>query len=205
MGIRSLLNLHLADFVKNIIFTPRKAFNDIKNGKYDIGVYFFFALGAAITFSKAVFTGHVVYQGPEPFVNKTIILLVRYLRILEVAWVVRHLTYFLFLLCVVLLCKMFTRRFDTKPLMLSFMSLSAIGVIMQFIFYVLKHLVPSEIILVLFWVTYLWVVVLSLLAIKETQNISNIKALICFFAPALIFIPIAGPTLIAPYLTSLGR
>lgn len=84
------------------------------------------------------------------------------------------------------------------------MSISGIGIIMQLLMIVFLSIFPYSLIKTIIFVIYFWVIILSILAIKITQNISLIKAVVCLVVSAIPFFMIALPLVISPYLAWLN-
>jgi hypothetical protein len=83
------------------------------------------------------------------------------------------------------------------------MSISGIGIIARIFMLIVGPILPTVILSVFRYLFLLWVVALSLWAIKDIQGISLSKAAFCYFVGALPFLFFGGKPVLAPYLAYL--
>jgi len=186
--------------VRGIIFSPNKVFKQVAKGGDTKEIFFIFTMGAILTFAKSF----LVEQGALAstfFVEEKIIKLLAFVSIPQVIWIIGYGGYFLFIFCILALCKLFGAKAQGKSLVFSLMSISGLGVVIQILFYGFQFFIPKELLSICTYLVFFWVILLSLSAIKSTQAISLPKSLLCFFIPAVFFIPFTvGLPVVAPYL-----
>lgn len=186
---------------QGVILYPGGVFVDIKKGKLMNETLLVFCFGALITFIKSFFQeGQLVNFFEDNRINN----ILGILSIPQVLWIISYVSYFIFISVMLIICRLFYKKIESKNLILSIMSLSVIGVVMQILFYAFKFIVPQEYLIIGSNLIYLWVVILSIWAIKATQNFSFFKSTICFVIPALPFIFWVYLAGMAPYLMWLG-
>jgi hypothetical protein len=185
--------------IKETMLSPRRLFENIRDGKFTREIYISFFCGALLTFVKSLLINRKSFASTF-FTNDVLNSLVVLLNNPQVYWFVGYVGYFIFILLVLAMCKLFNKQAVLKPVALAIMSLGGLGVTMQILFYVLKFTPLHNLILFVGYLVFLWVVFLSITAIKTTQNMSYPKAIICFLIPALPAIFMAALTGIAPYL-----
>ena len=174
---------------------------DIKKGKLMNETLLVFCLGALITFIKSFFQeGQLVNFFEDDRINN----ILGMLSIPQVLWIISYASYFIFIFVMLIICRLFNKKIESKHLALAIMSLSGLGVVMQILFYAFKFILPQEYLIIGSNLIYLWVVILSIWAIKATQNLSFFKSIICFVIPALPFIFWVYLAGMAPYLMWLG-
>ena len=193
--------LNVAKFLKNIVFDPTGVFNKLKKGQLVFETYVVFLIGASITFFKTIrLRGRSIHF----FEDRSVSQILSFFAIPQVKWVFVYIIYFLFVLILSISGRIFFKRIEFRPLFLCLMSISGIGIILQAVFFVLHYIIPQNINFYLTYVAFVWVVVLSLLAIKYSQEISISKSLLLLIIAGLPIIFIAGLTGISPYLAWLN-
>jgi hypothetical protein len=186
---------------KNIIMYPNRAFVNIRERNFLNEVLLVFLFGALITLIKSFSQkGKIVNFFEYHQVNEFLTVL----SIPQVLWITSYASYFIFIFIMLLVCRVFKRQIESKHLVLSIMSLSGVGVVIQILFYAFKFVFPQEYLIIGSNIIFLWVVILSIWAIKATQNFSVFKSIICFLIPALPFIFLVYLAGMAPYLMWLG-
>lgn len=187
--------------VRDIIILPNSVFENIRNDKLFKEVYTIFCIGALITFLKTF----MIKQKTITFFNyEKLNVIISWLSIPQIYWFMSYLSYFIFILCLFTICKFFNKQATLKTLVVSLMSISGIGVVLQVLFYILKFIMPKNFILISTYLVYFWVIILSISAIKTTQDISFPKAIICFLLASLPFVFLALFVSISPYLAWLN-
>jgi hypothetical protein len=83
------------------------------------------------------------------------------------------------------------------------MSLSGVGIFARIFMSIIDLIFPKTILLGCQYLFLVWVVAISLWAIKESQGVSLSKAAFCFFAGVLPFFIFGGFSMLAPYLAFL--
>jgi len=183
--------------LKDIVIRPRRLFEQISNGKLSREVYITFGLGAFITFSKTfALKQHEINFFNNYHLNQILSLLSNP----QIKWVLLYIFYFLFLFLIFSLCKFFFKQAKWKPLLLSLMSISGIGVISQILFFLFNFIFPKNLSAILSYLIFLWVAFLSVWAIKYSQNLPVTKSIILFLISALPIIFIIRLVGISPYL-----
>jgi len=185
------------NLLKDIVIRPRSLFEQISNGTISKEVYFIFGLGAIITFSK---TFALKQHEINIFNNYQINQLLSFLSHPQIKWILLYIFYFLFLYLIFRLCNLFFKQAKWKTLLLSLMSISGIGVVSQILFFLFSLIFPNSLNVFLSYIIFLWVAILSVLAIKDSQNLPLTKSIILFVISALPIIFIIRLVGISPYL-----
>ena len=180
--------------LNGLICAPNKVFMEIKNGSFYKEVKLIFAIGMLVTFWKTFLINTAT--GPM-FFNEILYDLLTFLNIPQTRWCFMYLLYFLFIYC---LFKYFTKGITFKPFALTLMSISGIGTVMQALFYFLSFILPKFALTIAAYAILLWVIMLSLLAVKSFLKASLRKIALYFFLIALPFVFFSGFVVLAPYL-----
>jgi len=193
---------NLLFLIRYLILSPSTIFKSIEHKKFKKEIYISFCLAALFTFIKSFFvkTSYIITF----FSNKSLNNLLTFLSVPQLSLLLLYFEYFIFITFVFLFCKLFNKKANYKTLLLSLMSISGIGIIMQLLMIVFLSIFPYSLIKTIIFVIYFWVIILSILAIKITQNISLIKAVVCLVVSAIPFFMIALPLVISPYLAWLN-
>ncbi len=197
--MRNVILFSAVSLIGQILLSPRLILRKIKDEGYNKEVLTIFFVAALITLIKSFFVKRkefVFAFFDTELLNQIAIILDNS----HIYWIILNISYFLFILLVYIVCKLFNRGNNFKQLVISLMSLGGVGIVAQGLFYILKIIFPHNIILFSSYIVYLWIFILSISAIKISQNISVPKALICFFIAALPFILFAYFVGMAPYL-----
>ena len=205
IDIKYIINIDflLRSFIllRDIVVCPIDLIKKVNKGQLSYEVIFVFVLGAIMTFSKTFYMNKLnITFFEDPKTNKLLSLL----SIPQVKWVFGYICFFLFVLSISGLSKLFISEAKLKMLFLSLMSISGIGVIMQVAFFALSLVFSRDMNLILSYVVFLWCVVLAILAIRHSQNLSLVKAIPLFAIPAVVFIFIGGFSAVVPYLAWLA-
>jgi len=190
--------------INDSVFTPRRLLR-ISGSTYSDGdVLTVFCLGAMITFAKSFLVTRKTFS-PLLFENDVVNKLLNVLSIPQITWLITYWTYFLFLFLVFTMCRVFNRQAQFRQVAISLMRLSAFGITMQILFWVLSWIVSVDILVVGSFVVYAWTTLFSVIMIRNTQRLSLSKAVLCFLLPALPIIFFASFAAVAPYLSFLSR
>jgi len=190
-------NLRMLYVAKGIIVNPLGFIIEIKSKKfsYEICLFYFFSL--VVTFLKGFFVESKVmtfYQSQK--VNEVM----SFINNPNIKLLIMNFIYFIFIIAVYLICKIFKSKPNFRLLIFSLLSLSVVGIYSQIAFFVFKYVISKKILFIMSYIVYLWVAYLSVQSIKITQDLNVSKSLLCFAASAIVFILIMGLPTVAPYL-----
>jgi len=183
--------------IREMALRPNSVFEKIKRGGFLKETVIVFVIGALIPLVKSFF---IRKQSITFFADEWINQLLSTLNIPQLSWAISYIGYFGFLFCVYGICRLFNKKSNLRAFTLAFMGISAIGIVGQVFFYVLQFILSKSLLLFGGYVLYLWVVWLSLQAIRVTQGFSFLKTLVAFFSPFIVIVAIMGLTAICPYL-----
>jgi hypothetical protein len=185
--------------IKDTILSPGRAF--CSKGPYDTkkGVMILFLTGLLITFLKTFMVKRKVFAVTF-FNSPTFNSLLLWLNSPQVLWAAVYVAYFIFILLILLMCKVLNGRVDAMSLVIALMSVSGIGVVLQVFFYGMKFVLPHNVIVVCSYVAYAWVIFVSLRAVEQSQKIPFIRSVVCFVITAIPAVFLAGLPAICPYL-----
>jgi hypothetical protein len=185
--------------IKDMVLYPGRVFRQDRSYDPAKGAMILFLAGLLITFLKSL---SAAKKGITPalFGGSTLNSLFLWLNNPQGRWIVVYCAYFMFIFLIFLLCKLLIGRIDARLLVLSLISVSAIGVVLQVFFYTLRFILPQNAVVILSYLAYIWVAFVSLKAVAESQKMSFIRAAVCFALPAIVTIILAGLPAISPYL-----
>ena len=186
-----------ASLLWGIIARPVTVFKEISQGKYLDETLILFVLGILITFLKSLLARG---RPMSFFLDERLNQFFSILSIPQIQWFLIHFIYFVFLCGILGLCRVFKKVKSTRSLIFALMAISAVGIAGQILFTAIQFVVPQDWLVWGGYFLYLWVIGLSLQAIRVTQNLSFPQTLVSFLAPALVLVALMGLTTIAPYL-----
>jgi hypothetical protein len=184
---------------KNIILKPKHLFINIKSDEFIKEIDIIFIFSAVVTLIKSFMVQHETFTYSfykSEFLNWAI----EFLNNAQVSLFVIYLSYFIVLYIIFIFCRLFKNNIKYKNLALSFMAISAIGILMQIIFLIFSIFISEYILDICFKLILVWIVYLSIMAVKLSQDLTLLQAVICFMVPALPFTLFINVLSIAPYL-----
>jgi hypothetical protein len=185
--------------IKDVVLSPRRVFSHEISYEPTRGVVILFLTGLLITLLKTFAPAKKVFAVTF-FKSSTLNSAFSSLNNPQIIWLVLYAAYFMFILLTLLMCKLLNGRVQARSLVLSLISVCAIGVLLQVICYVLKFIVPLNVIVLCGYAAYIWIAFVSMMAIKASQKMSALKAAVCFILPAIPVTIFAGLPAISPYL-----
>ncbi|MBI9090008.1 MAG: hypothetical protein JEZ12_12390 [Desulfobacterium sp.] len=183
--------------LKNIIFSPNRIFKKIGKGEYDFAVYFLFGMSGLITFFKSF--GIKTYKN-NYFVNEHFNILMSFFNIPQIKWLFAFISFFLFVFFMKILCLFLLKKCKKKHLMLGLLSVSSAGILLQIVFSVLHYILSQTFIYILSYIAFIWIVCLSIMAIKNSQDTSYVKSAMIYIFSGLPVFLVIGLTGLAPFL-----
>ena len=185
------------DLLYYMIIRPKNVFLGIKEGKYVYSTILFFLLCSALTFYKSY---SLSSNDINFFVSNKVNSFFALMSNPQINWAMMYISYFLFILIIIALIKIFYNKPQIKAMFLALMSISAFGLIAHILFIILRIInidIKTEL---LFYFVYFWTIILSIIAIRNIQNITTYKAVLLFVIPALFFTFACGLQSICPYI-----
>lgn len=183
------------ELLKNIIINPSKIFKKISD--YDLIIYLFFCLSCIITLCKSFYIERNLFNF---FDNEILNCILSFFNIPQVGWFIALLSFFLFIYLIGVLSNLFLKRYNKKELILCLLSISSIGIMMHVIFIVLHYFISNQTLILFRKVSFVWIIFLSIIAIKNSQKTSYMKSFFIFIISGLLPIIITGFAGFAPYL-----
>lgn len=187
------------NLLKAIIVSPGDLFRNSIDKRKEIVSLFVFSF--VVVLLKSFFKRR--HTATNFFDSQTLNDIFSFLAIPQVAAIVTYLLFFVFVIVLFFIIKLFSKEVSFKPLLLSLMSLSGIGVIAHFITIPLIFFAKS-LIMPISYVFYLWVIILSLWSIKNSQNLALVKVIPSFLVVAAPFLLFGWLLVISPYLVFLS-
>jgi hypothetical protein len=182
---------------KSIMFNPARVFQNMGKGKYDLTVYFLFLVSGLITFFKSF---SIKKHNINFFLNESINEILSFFSIPQIKWLITFLSFILFVFLIRVFCQLLLKGCNKKELMVCFLSISSAGILLQILFYILQYFLSQKSVYVLSYIAFVWIVYLSIIAIKNSQNASYMKSVIIYIFSGLPVILIIGLTGLAPFL-----
>jgi hypothetical protein len=189
-----------AQLLKNVVVAPNPVFGKIRDGWLVQEVVAVFTFALLITLLKAWFKSSNSPPAANFFVSESLNQALSFLAHPLLGVIFFCLAYCAFLLGVSAMCRTLERHVSIKSLTISLMAISAVGVIMHLAFYPLSLLLPTSLLLLGEYLVYVWILVLSILAIKTVQHFSAWKAIVSFLVPFFFVVLSAGHLSVAPYI-----
>ncbi len=175
--------------VKDLIISPRKAFCTAVSKKFKKEIFLLFLLGTIFPIYKAFNRkSYAVNFWEDDRINHFFTLL----GTPRITLIVAYLSFFIFLFLLVIFCKFFFKNKSQKDLIFYMLSINGIGVFLQIIFYYLDLILSYQLVFVFSYIVFIWVLLLSVLAIKVGQNTNFLKAMAIYLISALPVYIIAG-------------
>ena len=184
------------ELLSYIILRPVSVFRKINNGKYKYEVIIMFLASISITLFKSFSKNS--YQG-NFFSNQSVNEIVAFFDIPQIRWVITLISFGLFVFLVSIFCKLFLKKCNPKILVMTLMSISGVGVILHLLFSLFSIFLSQNLIYAARHLAFIWIVCLSIAAIKNSQQTTFIKSIIIFILAGLPPIFIIGLPGIAPY------
>jgi len=185
------------ELFKSIIVNPARMFHDIRKGDYNFSVYSLFFVSGFITFFKSF---SIKKNNINFFSNEYINQILSFFSIPQVQWVIIFASFILFVFIIRWFCHFLLKRCNKKELIVCFLSISSAGILLQILFFVLHYFLSQKTIYILSYIAFAWVVYLSIVAIKNSQNTTYIKSVIIYVFSGLPMVLIVGLTGLAPFL-----
>lgn len=184
--------------MKAIVISPGELFKNSKEKERDIVLLF--VISFVVVFLKSFFKGRFATNF---FENQTLNEVFSFLAIPQVTVVITYLSFFVFVFLLFLIVKFFSKEASFKPLLFSLMSISGIGILAHLIatpliFFAKSFIMPIG------YVFYLWVIVLTVLSIKNSQSLTLVKAVHSVLIAVLPFLLFGWLPIISPYLVYLA-
>lgn len=185
------------DLFKGMIVNPAKTFQNMGKGEHDFSVYFMFLLSGLITFFKSfcINKNNINFFSNE-YINK----ILSFFSIPQIKWVITYLSFILFVFIIRGFCHFLLKRSNKKELIVCFLSISSAGILLQIFFFVCHYFLPQNFIYVLSYIAFVWIVYLSIIAIKNSQDTSYLKSFLIYIFSGLPAVLIVGLTGLAPFL-----
>ena len=182
---------------KSIILNPVRIFQNMRKGEYDFTIYFLFLASCLITFFKSF--SKKKYNN-NFFSNQDINEILSFFNIPQIQWLITLLSFILFIFLIGKFCKFFLKRYNKKDFTVCFLSISSAGILLQILFFILHYFLSQQSIYILRHIAFVWIVCLSIIAIKNSQNTSYPKSGMIYILSGLPVIFITGLKGLAPYL-----
>jgi len=184
------------ELVKSILFNPARAYKNMSNGEHDYSVYILFLVSCLTTLFKSF--GKKKYKS-NFFSNQDINEFLSFFNIPQIQWIIALLSFVLFIFLIGKFCKLFLKRYNKKDLIVCFLSISSAGILLHILFFIFHYFLSKQSIYMLRHIAFIWIIYLSIIAIKNTQNASYMKSIMIFILAGLPPIFIIGLPGLAPY------
>ncbi len=187
------------NLLKAIIVSPGDLFrNSIDKRKEIVSL---FVVSFVVVLLKSLFERK---HAPTNFFNsQTLNDIFSFLAIPQVVAIITYLLFFVFVIVLFFIIKLFSKEVSFQPLLLSLMSISCIGVIAHFITIPLIFFAKSMI-MPISYMFYLWVIALSFWSIKNSQDLPLVKVIPVFIVVVAPFLLFGWLLVISPYLMFLS-
>jgi len=188
----------LIKLIGEIVLRPGKLLRNPKEN--DRAIILLFVINFCIVFVKSFFKEH---KTTDFFTTKITNKIFNILSVPQVAVIVLYCGFFVFWFAILLGVKLTSTKVKSMQLLLGLMAVSGIGIIAHCIAIPLM-IINRSLCLPLEYVFYLWAIVLNILSIQHSQNITFSKSIIAFVFAVIPFLMIGYLSPITPYLVSLA-
>ena len=182
------------NLMKAIVFSPGELFKTSKEKKRDIILLFVFSF--FIVFLKSFFKER---HWINFYANQPLNELFSFFAIPQISVIATYFSFFIFVFVLFCFAKLFSKEGSFKQLLFALMSISGIGILSHLIVTPL-NILSKSLALPICFIFYMWVVILTILAIKNTQSVAFVKAIPIFLLGALPFILFGWILVVSPYL-----
>ena len=190
----------LSSTFKDIIINPTKLFRKIEQGSSNSSIFVLFFISLLITFVKS-------FSKSQNFINffsnENLNKILSFISIPQARWAITLLSFALSVYLIGIFCNLFLKRYN-KKLISCILSISSVGILLHLFFFIMYDLLSQKSIYLLRSISFIWVMCLSISAIKNTQNASYMESILVFVLSILPAILIIGLPGFAPYLLWLG-
>lgn len=184
--------------LKEIVFSPGEIFKNPREKKD--AIILLFIINFVIILIKSFF---IKGYGAIDFFDTQILNEIFYfLSISQIQVIISYFLFFVFVLLLFFVIKIFSGNASLSTIMLSLMSISGIGIIAHITAIPLMFFEKS----LLNYISYLfglWILILTFGAVKTSQNLTLIKAVLFFLIAAFPFLLFVWLPVISPYLVFL--
>lgn len=187
------------NLLKAIVLSPGEIFTNSREKSKEI--VSLFTISFIIVLLKSFFKAR--HEASNFFETQILNEIIYFLSIPQIAAIAIYLFFFIFSLLLFLVIRIFSKDASLKSLMLSLMSISGVGIFahiatMPLMFFAKSLINPIG------YIFYLWVIVLTLWAIKNSQNLPLVKVIPSFLVVAFPFLLFGWLPVISPYLVFLA-
>ena len=174
---------------KDLVVSPRKAFNTITREEANFEVCIIFCLGSIPPLIKTLFIDSVRIVF---FDSSTLDAILNMINNPQIVWALHFCSFFAYVILIGFLCRIFLGESRTKRLLLCFMAISGVGIIMQIGFIFLRFIMPADFYIYYSYLAFLWCCFLAVMAIRYSQNSSIKASVLLFLLPSMPFLIIFG-------------
>jgi len=205
MKMELRIGLSTLRVMRDVIIAPMTVFDKTRDGGLAREAVILFGTCVLITVSKAFSKSFTVPERTVNFfVTDSLNEVLSFLGHPLITLLFFYLVYGVFLMGIFLTSRSFNKETRVTPFIISLMTVSAIGIITQVVFYASTSFLPKQALVLGRYAVYCWVVVLSVLAIRESLRLSVWHSIICFLVPFLVLLSVGVQLGVAPYLSWLG-
>jgi len=180
--------------IRFVLLNPTQFFKDIN--KYNLSIYFLFFTNCVITLFKSF--NKTSYKN-NYFTNQNINEIISFFNIPQIRWLIVLLSYVLFIFLIGRLCKLFFKKCNKQKLILCLLSISSVGILLHILFFIFHCFLSQQSIYFLRHIAFVWIIWISIVAIKNSQNISYMQSIMLFILSGLPAVLIIGLPGLAPY------
>jgi len=175
--------------IRDLIISPEEVFCSVTSKRFKKEIIFLFFLGAISPIFKSFNReSYSVNFWMDDKINHFLSLI----GTPRITLIVAYLSFCLFLILLIIFCRIFLKNNNQKDLVFYLLSMNGLGVLVQILFYCFDLVLYRPLIFCLSYVAFIWIVTLSILAIKKGQNTGFLKAATIYFISAFPVYLIAG-------------
>ncbi len=194
----SMMRLHLSSFLRKIVFSPISLFRQVNANKFSFEVISLYVLTGIITFLKSFVLKGRSFVFQDNGLDDSILSL---LSTPQARWALSYIFYFLLVLSIGFMGRVFWKNNGIRQILFLMMSISGVALILHPLFSLLSLTLPYDIVVFFERLVFMWVIVLSILAIQIWLNVSLCMAFIVYFVAGIPVVFIIGLPGLFPYLS----
>lgn len=185
------------ELFKKIVINPAQLFKHLERSEYEYSVYFLFFVSGLIPFYNSF---SMEKQNINFYSNSTINEIMSFLSTPQITLILTFLSFIFFIVLIWGFCRILLKGYNNRKLIVCFLSISSAGILLQILFYFLQLFVVHEVVYWLSYIGFIWIVSLSVIAVKNSQNTSYMKSIMIYIFSAIPVVLIIGLTGLAPFL-----
>ncbi len=185
------------NLIQNTILSPNEFFKKKFSDEVRLNILVLFGIGFLVTFIKSFYIKKNLFNY---YSDETLNSFFSFLAIPQIKWLSVYFFFFIFLLLLRLFCRIYTKGCNMKDIIFNFLAIGCLCIFLQVFFFILSFLMSKQALFLSSYIALIWIIYLSVIAIKWSQKISGLKATLVYISSALPIFLLVGFAGLAPNL-----